>query len=261
MKNFHFIFDKTEKAIGLKKQIFKKYKSASLNKSDCIIVAGGDGFMLKVIKKNYRYKKPFYGINCGSYGFLMNNLSQKTKKLEKIIKTAKKTIINPLSAIVTNVYNKSFQLIAINEISFLRQNKQTTSLEIKLNKKILVKNLIGDGAIISSPAGSTAYNLSVGGPVLSLNSERLSIVPISPFRPRLWKGNIVSNKKIVKIKNLNFSKRPLSIVADNVEIRNVKKAIVQNNKKIKITILHDKNKSFDFKNKNELVSTKRNKAF
>ena len=133
----------------------------------------------------------------------------------------------------------------------LRQSKQTASLEISAGKKKIIKKLVSDGVLISTPAGSTAYNLSVHGPILSLNSNKLAITPISPFRPRRWRGRVVSDKSIISIKNLNIKKRPVSVVADNVEIRNVKLVNIYINKKKKFNLLFDKNNSLTKKIKIE----------
>ena len=130
--------------------------------------------------------------------------------------------------------NSSRKCLAINEVSILRQSRQAASLQVVSGKKYIIKRLISDGILVSTPAGSTAYNMSVHGPILSLNSKKLSISPISAFRPRRWKGKIISDKSIIRIKNLNPLKRPVSAVADNVEIRNAKKIIVKTNKKIKL---------------------------
>ena len=134
-------------------------------------------------------------------------------------------------------------MIAINEVSVFRQSKQTTSLNLKVGKKIIIKKLIGDGLLISTPAGSTAYNLSVNGPILSLNSGKLAITPISPFRPRRWKGKIVSSNSKIKITNLNHLKRPIAAVADNIEIRNVKSLIIKKNMKMSLSLLYDPERS------------------
>ena len=141
--------------------------------------------------------------------------------------------------------------IAINEVSILRQSRQAASLSITYGSKKIIKELISDGVLVSTPAGSTAYNLSVHGPILSLNSKKLSIVPISPFRPRRWKGKIVSDKTKISILNLNSKKRPISAVADNIEVRNAKKIAIRTNKKIRFNLLYDRNKSLQKKIKLE----------
>jgi NAD+ kinase len=141
--------------------------------------------------------------------------------------------------------------IAINEISLLRQGRQAASLQISNGKKIVIKKLISDGVLVSTPAGSTAYNLSVHGPILSLDSKKLAITPISPFRPRRWKGKIVSSSSLIKIKNLNKIKRPISVVADNVEVRNINNVKIRINNDMKFKLLYDPNNSLNKKIKLE----------
>ena len=141
--------------------------------------------------------------------------------------------------------------IAINEVSILRQSKQAASLSIKAGNRSIIKKLISDGVIISTPAGSTAYNLSVHGPILNLDSKKLSVSPISPFRPRRWKGKVVSDKSKISIKNLNYAKRPISAVADNFEVRNAKYIIIKASRKIKFKLLYDNNNSLQKKIKIE----------
>ena len=241
IKKLHFTFDRTKKSQVLKKLILKKYYNYPPGKANYIIVAGGDGFMLNSLKKYSKFKKPFYGINCGTYGFLMNRYV--SKNLFHKIKKAKKTSIHTLNMTATQNNNKKKSLMAINEVSLFRQSRQTASLKLKVGNKIIIKKLIGDGVLISSPAGSTAYNLSVHGPILSLNSKKLAITPISPFRPRRWKGKIISDKSIININNLDPRKRPVAAVADNIEIRNIKSLNIKVNKRLKIHLLYDKDRS------------------
>ena len=231
MKKYHFTFDRIKKNKKIKKILLNKYKNYSPHLSNVIIVLGGDGFMLDTLKKFQKYNKPFYGINTGAFGFLMNKYNN--QNLEKIISKTKLISISPLQMKVLTIYGKTFSAIAVNEISLLRQSRQTASLQIKNKNKILIKKLVCDGVLVSTPAGSTAYNLSVSGPILSLNSKKLAVTAISPFRPRRWKGKIVSSSSIIKIKNLNIQKRSVSAVADNLEVRNIKSVIVKNNYKIK----------------------------
>tara|TARA_B100001029_G_C15041009_1_gene443626 strand:- start:227 stop:991 length:765 start_codon:yes stop_codon:yes gene_type:complete len=248
MNKFHFIFDKTKRTQNLKK-IFKKYRNYSLKKSTIIVVAGGDGFMLRILKKFYKYKKPFYGINCGTIGFLMNKLF--FTNLENRIKQTKSFIINPIESNIITTNKKLFKTIAINEISLLRQSKQTAILNLQINHKNLIKKLISDGVLVSTPAGSTAYNLSVNGPILSLNSKKIAVTPISPFRPRRLRGKIISDKSVVTITNLEPEKRPVSAVADNNEFRNIKKIKIKVNKNKKIRLLFNKGSSLIKKIKEE----------
>ena len=250
MKKPIIISDTNNKSVKIKNFLQKKIKSKEINRSNLVIVIGGDGFMLQTLKRNKKSKNFFYGINSGNYGFLMNKFSK--KKIIKNLSKAKTTIISPLEM---NVSSKNIikRCLAINEVSILRQSRQAASISIKNGTKYLIKELISDGVLISTPAGSTAYNLSVYGPILNLNSKKISIAPISAFRPRRWKGKIISDKSKIIIKNLNPKKRPISAVADNVEVRNAKVIKVSVNHKIKFNLLYDKNKSLQKKIKIEQI--------
>ena len=242
------ISDKNSKSLIIKKKIIKIFSKEKLKRSDVVIVIGGDGFMLQTLKKNKKSKKSFYGINSGNYGFLMNKFSNHL--MIKNLNKAKVINISPLEMQV-KTKNNIRKSIAINEVSILRQSRQAANLSIKNNSKNIIKKLVSDGVLISTPAGSTAYNLSVYGPILSLNSKKISIAPISAFRPRRWAGKIVSDKSKVIITNLNYKKRPISAVADNVEVRNAKKITVKVQTKIKFSLLYDKNSSLQKKIKLE----------
>ena len=245
----HILFDNTKSSKKIKNFLDSRIKNLSLKKCDFIIVIGGDGFMLSSLKKYNKYKKAFYGINSGSYGFLMNKFS--TKNTIKNLSRARQVSISPLEMIVKNKFNITKKSIAINEISILRQSRQTASLEISSGAQKIIKKLVSDGILVSTPAGSTAYNMSVYGPILNLDSKKLSIRPISAFRPRRWKGRIVSDKSKIVIKNLNIKKRPISAVADNYEVRNAKLISIKTNKKIKFNLLYDSNRSLQKKIKLE----------
>jgi len=247
----YLVFDRTKASLKIKSTLIKKVNITTLNKSNIIIVLGGDGFMLQTLKKLYKYKKPFYGINSGNYGFLMNRFSN--KNTIKNLNNSNSVKIYPLQMTVTNKSNQIKKSIAINEVSILRQSKQASSISIIANKKNIIKNLISDGVLVSTPAGSTAYNLSAHGPILNLDSRKLAVTPISPFRPRRWKGTIVSDKSKILIKNLDADKRPISAVADNFEVRNAKTIKIQANKKISFELLYDKKNSLYKKIKIEQV--------
>ena len=250
----HFIIDKTHKNKKLRNIFLTKYKNHLPQLSNVIVVLGGDGFMLQTLKKYRKFNKPFYGINSGTFGFLMNKF--KTYDVEKSISKAKPVSISPLEMKVVTKTGKTYSNIAINEVSLLRQTRQAASLQIANSKRILIKKLICDGVLVSTPAGSTAYNLSISGPILSLNSKKLAITPISPFRPRRWKGKIVSSSSVIKIKNLNTQKRSVSVVADNVEVRNIKNVKIKINNLIKFKLLYDKNYSLTKKIKLEQLRSK-----
>ncbi len=248
MINKLIISDKNIKSKKIKKDIINILRKKKLEISKLKIVVGGDGFMLQTLKKYKNSNKLFYGINSGNYGFLMNRFSR--KNLIKNILTSKPTIISPLEMNVLQK-KKKIKCLAINEVSILRQSRQAANLSIKNGNQYIMKKLVSDGVLISTPAGSTAYNLSVHGPILSLNSKKISIAPISAFRPRRWPGKIVNEKSKIMIKNLNPIKRPVSAVADNVEVRNAVKIIVKVQKKVKFKLLYDNSKSLQKKIKIE----------
>ena len=224
MSKIQIISDKNSRSSNIKKSLIKILKRNEIKKPNLIIVIGGDGFMLQTLKKNRNSKKSFYGINSGNFGFLMNKYS--SNNLVKNLSKAKMISISPLEMTVSNKNNQSKRHIAINEVSILRQSRQAASLSINYGSKKLIKNLVSDGVLVSTPAGSTAYNLSVHGPILGLNSKKLSISPISAFRPRRWKGKIVSDSS---------------------------KIIIRTNKNIKFNLLYDKNRSLQKKIKIEQI--------
>ncbi|MDC0235647.1 NAD kinase [Candidatus Pelagibacter sp.] len=249
MNKLQIISDKNKKSLHIKSLLLKKIDTYQFIQANLVIVIGGDGFMLETLKKNKNSKKKFYGINSGNYGFLMNKFS--SKNIIKNLLKSNMISISPLEMVVKNKNNQIKKSLAINEVSVLRQSRQAASLSIKHGSKQIIKNLVSDGVLVSTPAGSTAYNLSVHGPILSLNSKKLSIAPISPFRPRRWKGKIVGDKLKITITNLNPIKRPISAVADNLEVRNAKSIIVKTNNKIKFNLLYDKSRGLQKKIKIE----------
>ena len=245
MRNIQIISDKNFRSLKIKKSLSKIIKKFKPKKFNTTIVIGGDGFMLQTLKKNNRSMRFFYGVNSGNYGFLMNKFSP--RNFVKNFTKSKTVSISPLEMTVRNNKNRLKKYLAINEVSILRQSRQAASLSINYGSKQIIKELVSDGVLVSTPAGSTAYNLSVHGPILSLNSKKLSISPISPFRPRRWKGKIVSDRSKIIIRNLNPKKRPISAVADNVEVRNAKNVIVKTNRKIKFNLLYDQNRGLQKK--------------
>ena len=256
MNKVCLVSDTNKKSKKIKSYLIKKNKFTSFAKAETIIVIGGDGFMLQILKKNKNSKKKFYGINSGNYGFLMNKFSK--DKTIKNLKRSRQITISPLEMSVKNKFGKSRKALAINEVSILRQSRQAAYISIHANKKIVIKQLVSDGVLVSTPAGSTAYNLSVHGPILSLNSKKLSIAPISPFRPRRWRGKVISDKSKIEIRNLSIKKRPISAVADNYEVRNAKVISIKINKKIKFNLLYDSNRSLQKKIKIEQIRKETN---
>ena len=249
MNKIKIISDQNFKSKKIKEHISKILFEQNVYKEKTIIVIGGDGFMLQTLKKHKNTDLKFYGINSGNYGFLMNKFSKKF--FIKNLQSAKLTCISPLEMRVISNTNKPKRYLAINEVSVLRQSRQAAKLSIKNGKKFIMRKLTADGVLVSTPAGSTAYNLSVYGPILSLNSKKVSIAPISAFRPRRWKGKVVNEKSKILITNLNHKKRPISAVADNNEVRNAQKIFIKVNKKIKFNLLYDKNRSLQKKIKIE----------
>ena len=249
MNKLLIISDKNKKSLKIKRLLIKKINKNQFTKNNLVIVIGGDGFMLETLKKNKNPKKQFYGINSGNYGFLMNKFL--SKNIIKNLSNANMISISPLEMIVKNKHNQIKRSLAINEVSILRQSRQAAFISIKHGSKQIIKKLVSDGVLVSTPAGSTAYNLSVHGPILSLNSKKLSIAPISPFRPRRWKGRVVNDKLSILITNLDTLKRPISAVADNLEVRNAQSIIVKINNKIKFNLLYDNNRSLQKKIKIE----------
>ena len=256
MNTINIVSDKNSKSKKIKLFLEKNKKKIKFKKNNLLIVVGGDGFMLQTLKKNIKFNTFFYGVNSGNYGFLMNKFNN-MKTLSNLSKV-KKVTISPLEMRVKNKDNKIKKSIAINEVSILRQSRQAANLLIKNKSKTLIKKLVSDGVLISTPAGSTAYNLSVHGPILDLNSNKISVAPISPFRPRRWKGRILSDNSRIVIKNLDTTKRPVSAVADNVEIRNAKLIQVNVNKKIKFNLLYDQKNSLQKKIKLEQIRKETN---
>ena len=256
MNKLQIIYDKNIKSLQIRNILRKKIKFHKFKRENLVVVIGGDGFMLQTLKKNKNLNKKFYGINSGNYGFLMNKFS--SKNIIKNLSKANMVSISPLQMTVKNKNNQIKRSIAINEVSVLRQSRQAASLSIRQGIRIIIKKLVSDGVLVSTPAGSTAYNLSVHGPILSLHSKKLSISPISPFRPRRWKGKIVNDKSKIVITNLNPSKRPISAVADNLEVRNAKSISVKINNRIKFNLLYDKNRSLQKKIKIEQLRKETN---
>ncbi|RZO87962.1 MAG: NAD kinase [alpha proteobacterium HIMB114] len=243
--NLHILADKTPKADKVRKFLAKSHTNYSARACDYIVVVGGDGFMLDILKKYQKFKKPFYGINTGKRGFLLNKYSN--GNLKSKINQASKIYLFPLEAKI-KTRNITKKIIAINEVSVFRQSKQTTQLQVNLNKKIKIKELVGDGILVATPAGSTAYNLSAKGPILNLESQYLAVTPISPFKPRGWRGTVVSNQSKILIKNMDTKKRPVSAVADNIEIKNIKSVEIRLNKNKKFILLY--NKKYGLKERN-----------
>jgi NAD+ kinase len=237
-KKIHIIADANSTAQSAKRLIAKKYKNFPINDSDVLVVLGGDGFMLASLKKYQKYQLPFYGMNKGNRGFLLNKFDE--KDLINKINKSKIAELHPLEMYAKNKNGKVKTAIAVNEVSVFRETRQAAKLEIKIDNKIRMKEVTCDGVLVATPAGSTAYNLSARGPVLDLESNLLAVTPISPFKPRGWRGATINNRSKVSIKNLDFKKRPVSVVADNIEFRDVSNVSIYLNKNKTFKLLYDK---------------------
>ena len=245
VKKIHFVIDNTNKAKSFRKKFYRTYKNYHPKTSDVIVVLGGDGFMLQTLKKYQKYDKPFYGLNRGTFGFLMNKF--KSQNIKKNISRSKLVSISPLEAKITTTKNKIQSAFAINEVSLLRQSRQTASLRISSSKKVIIKKLISDGVIISTPAGSTAYNLSARGQIIPINSKLLALTPISPFRPRGWRGALINSKSKVTFIILDEKKRSVNVSADFKEIKDIKKVEVREDRTVRLSLLFDPDHNFDKK--------------
>jgi NAD+ kinase len=225
--NIGCIADKREKSQALKKYLIRKYGFKDLAKKfekiDLIVVCGGDGTLLHTIHQYMNHNIPFYGINTGNIGFLMNDHNNLDKNLPELISTSKAISINPLIMTVEQEDGSIDTAVAINEVSLIRNTHQTAHIEIMINRNLEMKKLIADGILVSTPAGSTAYNLSAGGPIIPLNANLLALTPISPYRPRRWKGALLSENVEITFRIINSKKRPVNAVADFIEFKNVKK--------------------------------------
>ena len=216
-----------------------------LEEADRAVVLGGDGFMLQTLHQmlNRRAIMPVYGMNLGTVGFLMNNwhMDDLSERLAK----ARAFKVKPLKMEVETISGASFTLPAINEVSLLRETRQTAKLEIEINGRVMMEELVCDGILIATPAGSTAYNLSANGPILPLTCNLLALTPISPFRPRRWKGAILPDKMEISIRVLNPEKRPVSAVGDQQEVRDVSRVTVAVDRSQALTMLFDPEHALD----------------
>ncbi|MDC0057733.1 NAD kinase [Pelagibacteraceae bacterium] len=246
---FHFISSESKEAKKAKDKYINSYSQIEPELADIIIPIGGDGILLKSLHDFNNLNKPFFGINYGSVGFLMN--SKKNTNLEDLIKNSETTELRPLKMTAKDDNNNTYESIAYNEVSLMRQSHQASKFEIKINNVTRMKELICDGVLVSTSAGSTAYNLSAHGSILPLDSKLLALTPISSFRPRRWRGALLSEKSVIKINVLNFKERKVSVTSDNIEFRNLKEVTIQSSKNKICKILFEKNHSIEDKILNE----------
>lgn len=240
---FFFNSSNNKEALKAQKNFIKKYGQHKPNHADIIVPIGGDGFLLKNLHYYNKINIPFFGINYGSIGFLMN--IKINKNLEKIIKESQEIILKPLEIKVLDINKKNFTSIAYNEISLMRQTHQAAKINISVNKIERLKELICDGVLVSTPAGSTAYNLSAHGSIIPLDSSLLALTPISAFRPRRWRGALLKENNKINLKIINYNNRPVSVTADNKEFRNIKSVEIYSSEKNSCKLLFDNNHSME----------------
>ena len=244
-----FLASSNNEAIEQKKVLEELYGANSLDNADVIVVLGGDGFMLEAIKSHMSHNLPLFGLNYGSIGFLMN--ASNKDDLIKRINLSQSIVIAPLSMKVKSFDGNSHEAIAINEVSLLRETHQASKIKISIDDKVRLDELICDGILISTPSGSTAYNLSAHGPILPINADVLALTPISAFRPRRWKGAILNNRSEVRFDVIDGKKRPVSAVADSTEFRDIESVTVKQDNENSIQLLFDEQHSFEERILNE----------
>lgn len=238
-----FISSKTPDANQAAKHLAALYGQENPDKADVIVALGGDGFMLQTLHKFMNSGKRIFGMNRGSVGFLMNEYRDEGLR-ERIDATIAETI-RPLEMEATSASGKITQAKAINEVSLLRQSYQAAKIRILIDGKERLDQLTCDGVMVATPAGSTAYNLSAQGPIIPLDAPLLALTPVSPFRPRRWRGALLPDRSIVEMQVLEHEKRPVNAVADHSEVKSVVRVTVRQSEKSTVTLLFDEGHSWD----------------
>lgn len=235
----------TPPALVAAAELREAYEWVPIEQADLVVALGGDGFMLQTLHAMLEARRtvPVFGMNLGTVGFLMNDW--RLEGLDARLDRAKPFNVSPLRMIATTVEGDRVELPAINEVSLLRETRQTARLEVTVNDRIVLPELVCDGMLVATPAGSTAYNLSVQGPILPLGSAMLAMTPISPFRPRRWRGAILPDKARIGIRVLEGDKRPVSAVADQREVREVARVDVAIDHVRDLTLLFDPEHALD----------------
>jgi NAD+ kinase len=236
-----FLASERPDAQKARKRLVKRYGDAPEEEADVVVALGGDGFMLETLHRTLASARPIYGMNRGSLGFLMNDYRE--IDLIERIRAAEKAEIRPLVMKATTCAGEEHKALAINEVSLLRQTHQSAKLRILIDGKERMPELICDGALVATPAGSTAYNLSAHGPIIPIDAQALALTPISAFRPRRWRGAVLPHTAKVSIEVLDPVRRPVSAVADNLEVRDVALVDVAEDRKRKLSLLFDEGQS------------------
>jgi NAD+ kinase len=224
-------------------RLIARYGDVPVSEAEVIVALGGDGFMLETFHEHMSLGLPIYGMNRGSVGFLMNDYSE-YGLLERIA-AADKAVIHPLRMTATDARGQTHAALAINEVSLLRQTRQTAKIRILIDGKLRLSELSCDGALVSTPAGSTAYNLSAHGPIIPLDARVLALTPISAFRPRRWRGALLAHTAKVTFEILEAAKRPVSAVADNFEVRDVLQVQIAEDRDVALNMLFDEGRSLE----------------
>ncbi len=238
-----FVASKTPEATEALAKLAAHYGNAEPDKAEVIVALGGDGLMLQTLRKFMRSGTPIYGMHRGTVGFLMNEFQP--DGLKQRLAAAITALIHPLVMCATDVGGKTHEHYAINEVSVFRQSYQAARLRILVDGKERLAELVADGVLIATPAGSTAYNLSAQGPIIPINAPLLALTPISPFRPRRWRGALLPDKAKVTIEAMEAEKRPVAAVADHDEVRDVARVDVRMDHSIAIKMLFDPGHSLD----------------
>lgn len=238
-----FVASDAPEAISARGTMSRRYGDVEPENADVIVALGGDGLMLQTLHRFINDKIPIYGMNRGSVGFLMNDFREEGL-IERLSK-ADISRIHPLSMVATDSAGKIHKGLAINEVSLFRERYQAAKLRITIDGKMRMEELICDGLLVATPAGSTAYNLSAHGPIVPIKAPLLAVTPISPFRPRRWRGALVPNKVHISITVLEAEKRPVSAVADHFETRDVVKVDIEKARAIDLFMMFDADHSLE----------------
>ncbi len=238
-----FVASETKEAERALKKLVKLYGDTPPGKANAIVALGGDGLMLQTIHRHLNSRIPIYGMNRGSVGFLLNDYRE--NGLKERLEKAETSVIHPLRMTAYDKNGTKHEALAINEVSLFRQIYQAAKLRIAVDGKVRMDELICDGVLLSTPAGSTAYNLSAHGPILPINAPLLALTPISPFRPRRWRGALLPDHVEVAITVLEADKRPVNAVADHVEFKSVLAVTIQEDRKAACLIMFDRDHSWD----------------
>ena len=238
-----FVASDGAEAQAARERLARTYGQVAAKKADVIVALGGDGFMLETLHKHMHDRIPIYGMNRGSVGFLLNEYREEA--LVERLTRAETSCIHPLSMTAIDSDGRRHQRLAINEVSLLRQTYQAAKLRILIDGKVRMEELICDGALVATPAGSTAYNLSAHGPILPIEAPLLALTPISPFRPRRWRGALLPKAAAIQIDVLEAAKRPVSAVADNAETRSVVRVDIVQAEAIDLLMMFDRGHNLD----------------